>query len=96
MENGKPDFNFQKVIDDEVLSALSAIDSKKSLGADNLDPYLLKYAVSIIASAVTHICNQTLVVGKIPKAWKTAFVLPLLKGGDGSELDGNEMNLLFG
>lgn len=41
----------------------------------------------IIAGVVTHIFNQTFVVGKIPKSWKTAFVLQLLKGGDGSELD---------
>ena len=54
MENSKLVFNFQKVTKDEVLSALSAIDSKKSLGADNLESYLLKCAAPIIAGVVTH------------------------------------------
>ena len=74
MENSKLVFNIPKVTEDEVLSALSAIDSKKSLAADHLDPYLLTCAAPIISGVVTHIFNQTLVVGKIPKSWKTAFV----------------------
>ena len=66
MENSKPVFNFQKITEDEVLSALAAIDSKKLLGADNQEPYLLKCAAPIIAGLVTHIFTQRLVLGKIP------------------------------
>lgn len=87
LKNGNPVFSFQKITEAEVLAALCAIDTKKSLGADNLDPFLLKCAAPIIAGSVTHIFNLTLSTGIIPKVWKAAFVLPLHKGGDGSDLD---------
>ena len=43
---------------------------------------MLQIAAEIIAEPLTHIFNLTIESGKIPKIWKAAFVVPLLKGGD--------------
>lgn len=53
---------------------------KSSLGADQLDPYLLKLAAPIIAVPLTHVFNLMLYSGSIPKVWKSACVTPLHKG----------------
>ena len=63
------------------------IDCKKSAGPDNLDPYLLKLSADIIAAPITHIFNLSLLSNTIPRIWKTAYVLPLFKNGDPSELN---------
>ena len=64
-----------------------AIDIKKATGADKLDPGLLATAAQLISGALTHFFNLTLTSGVIPKIWKSAYVLPLHKGGDTGDLD---------
>ena len=80
-------FDFKPISVLQVLQALRDIDHKMSAGPDNLDPYLLKVAADIIAEPVTHIFNLSLLSNSIPKIWKAAYVLPLLKGGDPAELN---------
>ena len=67
--------------------ALKEIDAEKNPGPDELDPLLLHLTADILAPPLTCIFNLTLDVKEIPKLWKSAFVLPLLKGGDPSLLD---------
>ena len=52
-----------------------------------MEPGLLKYAAPLIAGAVDHICNWTLLSGSDAKAWKSAYVLTLHKGWDTNDLD---------
>lgn len=80
-------FNFKPISVSEVHKALRDIDHKKSAGTDNLDPFLLKVAADIIAEPIAHIFNLSLLSNSIPKSWKAAYVLPLHKGGDPSELN---------
>lgn len=80
-------FDFEPIPNAEVCKALKAIDPKKSAGPDNLDPYLLMTAADIITEPVTYIFNLSLLSNSIPQIWKAAYVLPLLKGGDPSELN---------
>lgn len=80
-------FNFKPISVSEVHKALRDIDPKKSAGTDNLDPFLLKVAADIIAEPIAHIFNLSLLSNSIPKSWKAAYVLPLHKGGDPSELN---------
>lgn len=61
------------------------MDTKKYAGPDNLDPYLLKVEAGIITEPVAHTFNLSLLTNSIPSIWKSAYVLPLLKGGDPSE-----------
>ena len=71
----------------QVCEALKDIDCEKSAGPVNLEPYLLKMVADIIAEPITHIFTLSLLSNSIPKIWKAAYVLPLLKGGDPSELN---------
>lgn len=68
----------------EVHRALKQLDPNKSAGPDKLDPYFLKSAVDFIAEPLTHIFNLTLSNNETPNLWKSAYVLPSLKGGDPS------------
>lgn len=70
-----------------VCRALKELDPRKPSGPDLIDPYFLKLAADFAAEALTHIFNLTLLTNKIPRIWKSAFVLPLLKRGDPSILN---------
>ena len=82
-----PKFSLRPVTHSEVLNALSHICTKKSKGADDLNPYLLQLSASIIASPLAHIFNLTFSSSTIPSIWKTADVIPLHKGGDQVDLN---------
>ena len=74
-------FSFRPIQQHEVLSALrNSKCMKSSVGADQLDPRLLKLAAPIIARPLTHIFNLSLFSGYIPSIWKSALVVPLHKG----------------
>ncbi len=78
-------FVFKPVSVNQICKALKGIDNKTSVGPDNLDPYLLKVAADVIAEPVTHI--KSLLSNSLPKIWKAAYVLPLFKGGDPSDMN---------
>ena len=61
----------------DVLSALLKIDVNKSIGADSLNPCLLRLSVPLIAEPFTYIFYLSIVSGVIPKIWRAAHVLPL-------------------
>lgn len=75
-------FNFTPFSTTEVAKALKDLDPNKSPGPDHLEPLFLKLASEIVAVPVCYIFNLTLLTNVIPKVWKSAFVIPLLKGGD--------------
>lgn len=76
-----PPFCFSLFSVDEVYEALCNLDSKKPAGPDNLEPFFLKTGAEFIAPPLTYLFNLTLSTNVIPKIWKSAYVLPLLKGG---------------
>ena len=78
---GSYGFAFEHVSTASVLKALKAIDPKKSSGPDGLDPYLLRLSAEVIAEPLANIFNLSLSTNLIPKSWKEAYVLPILKGG---------------
>lgn len=79
--SGQP-FNFVPFTVQEVHRALKNLDPKKSAGPDHIDPYFLNVAADFIVRPLTCLLNMTLENKEIPKTWKSAFVLPILKGGD--------------
>lgn len=68
----------------EVHRELHNLDLSKSAGPDNLEPFFLRSAVDFIAEPLCHIFNLSLSENNIRRIWKSAYVLPLLKGGDPS------------
>lgn len=77
-----PIYNFVPFSVLEVHKALKNIDPRKSLGPDMIDPYFLKTAADFVAEPLTFLFNLTVETNEIPSAWKSAFVLPVFKGGD--------------
>lgn len=86
VRNGQS-FAFSPFTVAEVHKALKGIDPKKAAGPDNLDPYLLNLTADVIAEPLTYLFNLTLELNVIPSVWKSAYVLPLLKGGEPSLLN---------
>lgn len=80
-------FTFGPISVAEVHKILKTLDITKSAGPDTLEPFFLKLAADFIALHLTHIFNLTLVINNIPKVWKSAYALPLLKRGDPSLLN---------
>ncbi len=80
-------FNFVPFSVQEVHKALSELDHRKCAGPDLIDPYFLKLAADFVAEPLTHLFNLTVQTKEIPMIWKSAFVLPLLKGEDPSTLN---------
>jgi hypothetical protein len=80
-------FNFIPILATQVHKVLSNLDIKKSAGPDKIEPYFLKISAHLITEPITSIFNLSLTSNVIPRAWKSASVLPLLKAGDPSVLD---------
>uniref|UniRef100_A0A8C5N2E5 Reverse transcriptase domain-containing protein n=1 Tax=Gouania willdenowi TaxID=441366 RepID=A0A8C5N2E5_GOUWI len=81
MFSGDP-FNFNPFTCHEVHKALKALDHRKPPGPDLIEPYFLKLAADFIAEPLSILFNLSIRNKDIPSVWKSAFVLPLLKGGD--------------
>lgn len=80
-------FSFKPFSVSEVHKALTLLDIRKSAGPDNLEPYFLQLASDFIAPPLTYLFNLSLDTNEIPLIWKSAFVFPLLKGGDPTDLN---------
>lgn len=75
-------FEFMSVSVSEVHNALKKLDTSKAAGPDQIVPFLLKLAADFIAEPLSQIFNLSLISKNIPKISKSAFVTPLLKGGE--------------
>lgn len=80
-------FSFEPFSGSVVFEALQSIDTRKSTGEDNVDPFFLKLAAPLITEQITYIFNLSISTGIVPSIWKTAHVFPLHKGGDRSDLN---------
>ena len=75
-------FSFLPFSVQEVHKALTSLDQRNPAGPDRLNPCFLKLAVDFIAEPLIYLFNITLACNEIPRIWKSAFVLQLLKLGD--------------
>lgn len=50
-------FSLRPVSQIEVLNTLTYLSTKKTMGTDDFDPYLLQLSAHIIASLLAYICN---------------------------------------
>ena len=74
-------FQFSIVSEPVILSLLSHLDVRKSVGPDGLSARFLKEAAEQIVSPLTKIYNKSLVSGVVPQDWKCSNVTPVHKGG---------------
>ena len=69
----------------DVYNALTHLKQTNSRGLDGIDGKILKIAAPVIADSLTYIYNLCISKNTIPKAFKTAKVIPIFKGGDHSD-----------
>jgi hypothetical protein len=65
-----------------ILKLLKDINIHKATGPDNISGTLLKSVCEEAADALVLIFQTSLNCGKLPSAWKEAFITPLFKKGD--------------
>ena len=68
-----------------VKNLLDKLKPHKAGGPDQLRPRVLKELSCQISPALRHIFNASLEQGKLPKMWKSANIVPILKKGDRAE-----------
>lgn len=61
---------------------LSNLSSNKTTGPDEISGRLLKECSNEIAPSLTALFNKSLALGKVPREWKEANVVPVPKKGD--------------
>ena len=66
----------------EVASILNILDTKRATGSDKIPAKLLKEAASVITPSLCKLFNKSLQLGKIPRDWKLANVVPVHKEGN--------------
>jgi hypothetical protein len=76
-----PDMPDILVTEPGVLKLLSSLDTKKSMGPDNLSPLILKEVSYEITGILSFIFNQSLSSGQVPEDWRLAYVFTLHKKG---------------
>ena len=70
----------------EVGKAISNLSTKKSTGADSINPFFLKLSLPYIVESLTFIYNLCIDSRTFPTAWKTAKVIPIPKTKNASDL----------
>ena len=71
----------------EVFNYLSKINIRKSGGPDDIPNWILRDFAFALADPVSHIFNQSLKLGKVPKLWKMANVVVIPKSNPPSSIE---------
>lgn len=67
---------------EEILNIINDLKNKKSAGADEISPALLKKISQHLLKPLCHLVNFSLTCGSFPRCLKTSVVRPLFKKGD--------------
>lgn len=70
--------------EDEVRILISGLKENCAMGLDQISSKIIKRYAQSLTRSITHICNLALTTGVFPKAFKTALIKPIYKGGDRS------------
>uniref|UniRef100_A0A1B6L0L5 Reverse transcriptase domain-containing protein n=1 Tax=Graphocephala atropunctata TaxID=36148 RepID=A0A1B6L0L5_9HEMI len=76
-----------KTNEKEVSRIIQEMKSKRSAGADEISPVLLKEVSSYLLKPLTHLINFSLQTGEFPEALKTSIVKPIHKKGSNQICD---------
>ncbi|KOB78985.1 Uncharacterized protein OBRU01_01369 [Operophtera brumata] len=70
----------------EVLTALTRLKPKQSAGPDGIPVFVVRDCRRILAEPLRHIFNLCLEGSHFPERWRVTRVIPIPKGGGGSEI----------
>ena len=84
-EDDIPTLNNLNISPQDVIDAISVMDSSKACGPDLISPRLLKEGANQLAIPLSTFYNTLLSRSLFPSAWKRANVTPIFKKGDPSE-----------
>lgn len=69
-----------------VLAQLLALNTRKSPGADEITPYLLRHCAQPLCIPLTFMFNQSLSHSVVPPGWKCGIISPIFKSGKRSQV----------
>ena len=72
--------------DEQILSLLSSLKTRKATGADGITAQMLKATGTSIVKSITKLFNLSLKTGIFPTDWKFARVVPIPKTGNPESL----------
>ena len=72
-------FELKSLNVEEVCKLVKDLPAGKADGLDGIPARLLKMSILFTASSLTHVFNQVIFTGIIPKDWKSARVTPIFK-----------------
>ena len=76
-----PSINNIDISPNGVFKILSELDPYKSPGPDAISGHLVKQTAAEITPMLTHLFQQSLSAGVVPRQWKLAHVTPIFKSG---------------
>ena len=79
-------FQFRKVTVEEIKKAIIGMKTSTATGIDWIDSNCLKAVVDIIAPAMTHITNLSIVSKTFPNCYKISKIIPLKKSSELSDM----------
>lgn len=65
----------------EVIAAIKKLKSSKTSGNDSIPSFIVKGCAEILAPALTHIFNLSLINSVFPEIWKVSVIVPVFKKG---------------
>ncbi|XP_065645509.1 uncharacterized protein LOC136075982 [Hydra vulgaris] len=72
----------QELKEDIVLIYLLKLNENKSLGCDNISPYVLKHCAEGLSKPLFLIFKKSIHSVELPELWQSANITPLFKKGD--------------
>ena len=79
-------WSVQEVHETEVYNLIKHIKCTKPSGITGVNNTVIKGALKVFISPVTHMYNTSLKEGNFPDSWKLATVVPIPKAGDPSQV----------
>ena len=73
---------FQPTHEEEVIKVAQNLKTKTSQGFDNLSTCIIQKTMKEVAAPLTHIFNQSFLLGVVPDQMKIAKIVPVFKAGN--------------
>ena len=78
-------FSFKHVSPDTVSKIISSLENNKATGMDGISVKILKSGSPLLSHILSFLFNNSMLLGRVPKCWKTKRISPLFKEGDPGE-----------